>query len=126
MSSIPVNTTNAPQAIGPYSQAIKVGNMLFLSGQIALNPQTGVLLTDSIAQETHQIMQNIKAVLDAAGFNLAQVVKTSIFLSSMDHFNTVNEVYAGYFNANFPARETIAVSGLPRGANVEISMIAVK
>ena len=126
MSSIAIKTADAPQAIGPYSQAIKAGNMLFLSGQIALDPISGMLENESIAHETHRIMKNIKAVLQAAGFELKQVVKTSIFMSSMDHFSAVNEVYAGYFDSHFPARETVAVAGLPRGANVEISMIAVQ
>lgn len=121
-----IHTANAPQAIGPYSQAIQFGNMLFLSGQIAINPQLGELELKDITTETHRVMKNISAVLEAADYSLNHVVKTTIFLSSMDHFQEVNTVYASYFNDNFPARETVAVAGLPKNVNVEISMIAVK
>jgi 2-iminobutanoate/2-iminopropanoate deaminase len=121
-----IHTANAPQAIGPYSQAIQIGNMLFLSGQIAINPQLGELELKDITTETHRVMKNISAVLEAADYSLNHVVKTTIFLSSMDHFQEVNTVYASYFNDNFPARETVAVAGLPKNVNVEISMIAVK
>jgi 2-iminobutanoate/2-iminopropanoate deaminase len=121
-----IHTANAPQAIGPYSQAIQIGNMLFLSGQIAINPQLGELELKDITTETHRVMKNISAVLEAADYSLNNVVKTTIFLSSMDHFQEVNTVYASYFNDNFPARETVAVAGLPKNVNVEISMIAVK
>lgn len=119
-------TDKAPQAIGPYSQAVKSGSLIFLSGQIPINPQTGELETANVAVETHRIMKNILAVLEAAGYTLDDVVKTTIFLTSMSHFQTVNEVYASYFSGNFPARETVAVAGLPRNVNVEISMIASK
>jgi 2-iminobutanoate/2-iminopropanoate deaminase len=121
-----IHTANAPQAIGPYSQAIQVGNMLFLSGQIAINPQLGELEIENITAETHRVMKNISAVLDAATYELKHVVKTTIFLSSMDHFQEVNAVYASYFKENYPARETVAVAGLPKSVNVEISMIAIK
>lgn len=121
-----IHTANAPQAIGPYSQAIQIGNMLFLSGQIAINPQLGELELTDITTETHRVMKNISAVLEAADYSLNHVVKTTIFLSSMDHFQEVNTVYASYFNDNFPARETVAVAGLPKNVNVEIGMIAVK
>jgi len=121
-----IHTANAPQAIGPYSQAIQIGNMLFLSGQIAINPQLGELELTDITTETYRVMKNISAVLEAADYSLNHVVKTTIFLSSMDHFQEVNTVYASYFNDNFPARETVAVAGLPKNVNVEISMIAVK
>jgi 2-iminobutanoate/2-iminopropanoate deaminase len=121
-----IHTANAPQAIGPYSQAVQVGNMLFLSGQIAINPQLGELEMTDISTETHRVMKNIIAVLEAADFNLMQVAKTTIFLSSMSHFQDVNSVYASYFKDSYPARETVAVAGLPKNVNVEISMIAVK
>lgn len=121
-----IHTANAPQAIGPYSQAVQVGNLLFLSGQIAINPQLGELEMKDIPTETHRVMQNIIAVLEAADYNLSQVAKTTIFLSSMDHFQAVNTVYASYFKDSFPARETVAVAGLPKNVNVEISMIACK
>ena len=121
-----IHTANAPQAIGPYSQAVEVGNMLFLSGQIAINPQLGELEMPVITIETHRVMKNIIAVLEAADFNLTQVAKTTIFLSSMNHFQEVNTVNASYFKDTFPARETVAVAGLPKNVNVEISMIAIK
>lgn len=121
-----IHTANAPQAIGPYSQAVQVGNMLFLSGQIAINPQLGELEMKDIASETHRVMKNITAVLEAAGFNLSQVAKTTIFLSNMSLFQEVNNVYASYFSDSYPARETVAVAGLPKNVNVEISMIAIK
>jgi 2-iminobutanoate/2-iminopropanoate deaminase len=121
-----IHTANAPQAIGPYSQAVQMGNMLFLSGQIAINPQLGELELTDITTETNRVMKNIIAVLEAADFNLTQVAKTTIFLSSMNHFQEVNTVYASYFKDGYPARETVAVAGLPKNVNVEISMIAIK
>jgi 2-iminobutanoate/2-iminopropanoate deaminase len=121
-----IHTANAPQAIGPYSQAVQVGNMLFLSGQIAINPQLGELEMTDIITETHRVMKNVIAILEAADFNLTQVAKTTIFLSSMNHFQEVNTVYASYFKDSYPARETVAVAGLPKNVNVEISMIAIK
>jgi 2-iminobutanoate/2-iminopropanoate deaminase len=119
-----INTSNAPAPIGPYNQAVKANGMLFISGQVCFNPTTGELMMDDILQETNQVMQNLKAILDEAGINFSNVVKTTIFLSDMSLFTRVNEVYATYFTDNFPARETVAVKGLPRGVNVEISMIA--
>ena len=120
-----INTPNAPAPIGPYSQAVLKGNMLYMSGQIAINSSTGALVMDSIEAETHQVLQNAKAVLEAAGMNFDHVLKTSIFLSSMDNFGVVNTVYASYFDeATAPARETVEVSKLPKNVNVEISMIA--
>ena len=121
-----IHTANAPQAIGPYSQAVQMGNMLFLSGQIAINPQLGELEITDVTEETNRVMKNILAVLEAADFNLTQVAKTTIFLSSMNHFQEVNTVYASYFKDSYPARETVAVAGLPKNVNVEISMIAIK
>ncbi|HEY4156104.1 MAG TPA: RidA family protein [Puia sp.] len=120
-----INTPDAPAPIGPYSQAVQVDQMLFLSGQVAINPQTGNLETADIQTETRQVMNNLKAVLQAAGMDFSQVVKTSIFLSDMTWFAAVNEAYGKYFSSDFPARETIAVKTLPKGVNVEISMIAV-
>ncbi|MFN5318499.1 MAG: RidA family protein [Bacteroidia bacterium] len=119
-----IHSQNAPAPIGPYSQAVKVGSMLYLSGQIALDPYTGLMLQDSIEQETTQVMANIKAILSAAGIDFSAVVKTSIFLSDMNLFGAVNAVYEQYFKTDFPARETVQVAGLPKNANVEISVIA--
>lgn len=119
-----INTENAPAPIGPYNQAVHVGNLLFISGQIALKPGSGELAMADIIEETHQVMQNLKAILTEAGTNFDNVVKTTIFLSDMALFGQVNEIYGKYFNGDFPARETIAVKGLPKNVNVEISMIA--
>lgn len=119
-----IQTQNAPAPIGPYNQAIEAGGMLFISGQIALDPQTGTLIMDTVETETEKVMQNLQAILLEADLSFEHVVKTSIFLSDMAHFTTVNTIYARYFSANYPARETVAVAGLPRGVNVEISMIA--
>ncbi|HRG87754.1 MAG TPA: RidA family protein [Chitinophagales bacterium] len=119
-----IETTEAPAAIGPYSQAVKTGNLLFVSGQIPLNPQTGTLITDGIEAETHQVMKNLQAILTAAGTTLEAVVKTTIFLKNMDDFANVNTVYASYFTGNYPARETVEVSRLPKDARVEISVVA--
>jgi len=123
MKSI-VYTQNAPNPIGPYSQAVKAGNMLFISGQIAIDPVTNELVRGDVKSEAIQVMRNISALLEESDFTFADVVKTSIFLSSMDHFAIVNEIYGSYFQANFPARETIAVLGLPKNVNVEISITA--
>ncbi|CAL1520896.1 RidA family protein [Chitinophaga sp. MM2321] len=121
-----INTTNAPAPIGPYNQAVKAGNMLFVSGQIALDPASGQLVTLGIADETHQVMKNIQAVLTAADMGFNEVVKTTIFLTDMNTFPQVNEVYGSYFTDNYPARETVQVAALPKGVNVEISVIAAK
>lgn len=121
-----INTTNAPAPIGPYNQAVQAGGFLFLSGQVAINPASGELVQSSISEETHQVMRNIKAVLLEASYGLEDVVKTTIFLSDMALFAAVNEVYGSYFERDFPARETVAVKGLPKGVNVEISMTAFK
>ncbi len=114
-----------PTPIGPYSQAVIANGFLFASGQVAFNPATGELVLTDILSETKQVMENIKAVLDEAKLSFAHVVKTSIFLSDMQLFAQVNEVYASYFTADFPARETVAVKTLPRNVNVEISITAV-
>jgi 2-iminobutanoate/2-iminopropanoate deaminase len=120
-----INTTEAPAAIGPYSQAVLVGDTLYCSGQIAINPNTGDLVIDSIQAETEQVMRNIKAVLKAADMDFSNVVKCSIFMSSMEHYGDINAVYATYFSENPPAREAVAVKTLPKEVNVEISLIAV-
>jgi 2-iminobutanoate/2-iminopropanoate deaminase len=120
-----INTKNAPAPIGPYSQAVKINNMLFISGQVAFEPATGELITINIIKETNQVMHNIMNILSAAGMDFTHVVKTSIFLTDMNNFAMVNEVYAQYFAGDFPARETIEVSALPKNVSVEISMIAV-
>ncbi len=121
-----VNTVNAPAPIGPYSQAVAAGGFLFLSGQIALNPASGELVTSDIKTETKQVMENIKAILQEAGADFSHVIKTTIFLMDMQNFAQVNEVYGTYFSDNFPARETVQVAGLPKGVNVEISVTAIK
>ena len=121
-----INTNNAPAPIGPYSQAIVAGNLLFVSGQIPINPATGELVKDDIKTETKQVMENIKAILTEAGADFSNIVKTSIFLTDMQNFAHVNEVYGNYFTDQFPARETVQVSGLPKGVNVEISVTAIK
>lgn len=121
-----IKTENAPKPIGPYNQAVIAGNYMFMSGQIALNPKTGDLILNNIVDETVQVMENLKAVLDEANLSFENVVKTTIFLSSMDDFKSVNEVYGSYLtNETAPARETVEVSKLPVGVNVEISMIAI-
>ncbi len=121
-----IQTTDAPQAIGPYSQAVMVENTLYCSGQIAINPKTNELVLDSIQLETHQVLKNVGAVLNAAGCDYDDVVKVSIFMASMDDYAEVNKVYAEYFTKNPPAREAVAVKTLPKNVNVEISVIAVK
>lgn len=124
MSKTIVNTDKAPAPIGPYSQAVKAGEFLFLSGQIALIPGTLELKNGNITEETAQVMENLEAVLEKAGFNFSNVVKTTIFLKEMSFFAEVNAEYGKYFVKDFPARETVAVKSLPKDVNVEISMIA--
>jgi 2-iminobutanoate/2-iminopropanoate deaminase len=126
MSKQIINTKNAPAPIGPYNQAILAGNMLFISGQIALKPSENILANADIIEETHQVMQNLKAILSEAGMDFNNVAKTTIFLSDMELFGQVNEIYGKYFDGDFPARETVAVKGLPKNVNVEISMIALQ
>lgn len=122
-----IRTDKAPAAIGPYSQAIRSGNFLFLSGQIALDPATGTYDAGSdIRTETERVMENIRAVLDASGFTFAQIVKCTIFLRDMADFQEVNAVYGSYFREDPPARETVAVAGLPKNVRVEISAIAAR
>jgi 2-iminobutanoate/2-iminopropanoate deaminase len=121
-----INTTNAPAPIGPYSQAIAAGNFVFVSGQIPMDPSTGDIVSENIKAETIQVMENIKAILSEAGLGFDHIVKTSIFLTDMQAFAQVNEVYGSYFTSEFPARETVQVSALPKNVNVEITVIAVK
>lgn len=124
MSKQIINTTNAPAAIGPYSQAVKSGNLLFVSGQIPIDPATGNLVSGSIEEETHRIMKNLQAILTEAGGDFSNVLKATIFIKNMGDFGKINEVYASYFADNYPARETVEVARLPKDVNVEISVIA--
>jgi 2-iminobutanoate/2-iminopropanoate deaminase len=122
-----INTSKAPAPIGPYNQAVLVGNMLYTSGQIALHPETMALVIDDIKTETKQVMENMKEVLAAANMTFDNVIKSSIFVSDMHNFALINEVYGSYFDeATAPARETVEVANLPKFVNVEISMTAVK
>jgi len=122
-----ISTNKAPQPIGPYSQAVLVGNTLYTSGQIALNPETDELVIDTIQEETTQVMENLKSVLEAANMTFENVIKSSIFISDMNSFRAINSVYGNYFEqSTAPARETIEVANLPKFVNVEISVIAVK
>ena len=119
-------TEKAPAPIGPYNQAVLIGNTLYTSGQIAINPTTGDLVIETIEEETKQVMENMTAVLDAAGMTFENVVKSTIFISNMNDFATINSIYGGYFNEKTaPARETVQVACLPKNVNVEISMIAI-
>ena len=121
-----IQTTQAPEPIGPYNQAIFAGDTLYISGQICIDPPSGELKNRDLQEETHRVMQNLKSILSEAGLNFGHVVKTTIFLIDMKKFGEVNEIYGKYFEGNFPARETVQVSALPKFVNVEISMIATK
>lgn len=126
MKKIIINTKNAPAPIGPYNQAIKIDNMLFVSGQVAVNPKSNELIQSSISDETDQVMKNLSAILEEADMDFRNVVKTTIFLSNMSYFNEVNNIYGSYLKkGQEPARETVAVKTLPKEVNVEISIIAV-
>ncbi len=120
-----IQTKEAPSAIGPYSQAVKINGMLFTSGQIAINAKTGELEIDDLTHETNLVMNNLKAVLNQADMDFNNVVKTTIFLKNMNDFALVNEIYASFFKGDYPARETVQVAKLPKNVNIEISMIAV-
>ena len=121
-----IQTNDAPSPIGPYNQAVQVGNILYTSGQVALNPATGNLEMESIETETEQVMKNLNAILTAANTSFANVVKTTIFITDMANFARINAVYGKFFDeATAPARETVQVAGLPRGVNIEISMMAI-
>jgi 2-iminobutanoate/2-iminopropanoate deaminase len=120
-----IKTDKAPAPIGPYNQAVKTSDHLYISGQIPIDPATNELIEGSIKDEAHRVMQNLQAILEEAKLTFEHVVKTTIFLSDMNLFAAVNEIYGSYFKGDYPARETVAVKGLPKGVNVEISMIAV-
>ncbi len=121
-----IQTNDAPTPVGPYSQGVMTGNMLFTSGQVGIDAASGKLITENIESETKQVMKNLNTILTKAGFDFSHVVKVTIFMKDMDLFKRMNEVYSTYFSADFPARETVGVVRLPLDANVEISMIAVK
>ncbi|HOK55102.1 MAG TPA: RidA family protein [Armatimonadota bacterium] len=125
MSKKIIETSTAPKAIGPYSQAVKAGGLIFVSGQIPINPNTNELVSGSIETETTHVMENLKAILSAAGATLADVVKTTIYLADMGDFAKVNEVYGSYFTGSYPARATVQVAGLPKGVRVEIDAVAI-
>jgi 2-iminobutanoate/2-iminopropanoate deaminase len=120
-----IHTKNAPEPIGPYSQAIQAGGFVFVSGQVGKDPVTGAMKNETIQVEALMVMTNVKNVLEAAGLTMANIVKTTIFLSNMDDFSQVNEVYGSFFTGNYPARETVQVSRLPLNANIEVSVVAV-
>ncbi|MBB5397108.1 RidA family protein [Mucilaginibacter sp. AK015] len=121
-----INTSNAPAPIGPYSQAVAAGGLLFVSGQVPINPTSGEVITTGITDEAKMVMENLKAILTEAGVGFDSIIKTTIFLTDMQTFAQVNDVYGSYFSTDFPARETVQVSALPKGVNVEISVIALK
>jgi 2-iminobutanoate/2-iminopropanoate deaminase len=126
MSKKIIHTPEAPLPIGPYSQAVQAGDLLFVSGQIAIDPASNELISGDVKAEADRVMKNLQAILQASGYSFEHIIKTSIFLRDMADFATVNEVYGSYFSGNFPARETVAVLGLPKNVNVEISVIASK
>ena len=121
-----INTKNEPAPIAPYNQAILINGTLYISGQICIDPSSGSLKNKDIQEETHQSMQNLKAILTEAGMSFDNVVKTTIFITDMKQFSEINEIYGKYFSGDFPARETVQVSALPKFVNVEISMVAVQ
>ena len=121
-----ITTSHAPQAIGPYSQAVSCGDYIFCSGQIPVDPKTGEIVSEDIVKQTHQVMQNIQAVLNEAGANFDHVVKSTIYLQDLQNFSKVNEVYAEYLTPPYPARATVEVAALPKGAGVEIEVMAHK
>lgn len=120
-----INTSSAPKAIGPYSQAIKCGNLIFCSGQIPINPQSGEIVSNDIKNQAHQVMQNIGAILQANGVSFNNIIKTTIFLKDLNDFNIVNEIYSSYLQPPYPARSTVEVSKLPKDVKIEIECIAV-
>lgn len=126
MSKEIIHTSEAPAPIGPYSQAVKAGNTLYVSGQIAIDAESGEMVNENITEETHQVMKNMEAILREGGYSFQDVVKCSIFVKNMGDFATVNEAYGQYFKSNPPARETVEVARLPKDVQVEISCIAVK
>jgi len=118
-----INTGKAPAPIGPYSQAVRAGNLVFVSGQICIDPATGELKNADIKEEAKQVMENLKSIINEAGMDFDNVIKTTIFLTNMNDFPVVNEIYGSYFRSDFPARETVAVAALPKFVNVEISVV---
>ena len=126
MERIIIRTNKAPEPIGPYNQAVLAGDTLYISGQICIDPASGELKNKNLNEETHQVMQNLKTLLIEANMGFNHVVKTTIFITDMNRFKEINDVYGSYFDGDFPARETVQVAALPRFVNVEISMIAVK
>lgn len=121
-----IKTDKAPAPIGPYNQAVKAGNTLYISGQVAIDPATNEVKKGDVTEETHLVMKNLQAILTEAGYSFGNVVKSTIFIIDMNDFGKINEVYGSYLDGNYPARETVQVAGLPKGVNVEIAMIAVK
>lgn len=121
-----INTQAAPAPIGPYNQGVLANGTLYISGQVCIDPHTGNLKNRDIQEETHQVMQNLKAILAEASMSFSNVVKTTIFITDMNQFSEINEIYGKYFSGDFPARETVQVSALPKSVNIEISMIAVQ
>lgn len=121
-----IKTNNAPEPVGPYSQAVRVGNTLYLAGQIAIRPESGEMVTTTIEEEAQQVMHNLQAVLQEAGMDMSHVVKTTIYMTDLNNFGKVNEIYGSYFGEIPPARVTVGVASLPKGANLEISMVAVE
>jgi len=124
LSKVVVNTDKAPAAIGPYSQAVKAGNFMFISGQIPINPSTGEVVSEDIKDQTEQCLKNLRSICESAGLTLNNVVKTTIFITNISEFAKVNEVYGGFFKKNTPARACVEVSALPKGVKVEIEAIA--
>ncbi len=120
-----VSTTEAPAAVGPYSQAVRIGSMLYTAGQIPLDPKTGVIVSEDIAEQTRRVMDNLTAILHAEGMTFDNIIKTTVFMTDLGQFATMNEVYASYFKSEPPARSTVQVTALPKGARVEIEVIAV-
>ncbi|MFC2136661.1 RidA family protein [Bacteroidota bacterium] len=121
-----ISTNNAPQAIGPYSQAVEVNNMLFISGQISINPEAGKIVEGGIQEQTKQVLENLKGILNEAGYSVENVVKTTCYLSNMNNFKEMNEVYSTVFTSNYPARAAFEVSRLPMDVLIEIEAIAIK
>ena len=125
MEKVIVNTANAPAAIGPYSQAVRVGNLLYTSGSIPIVPETGNVVEGGVEEQTKQAIENLKAIIEAAGSDLSKVIKTTVFIKDMNQFGKINEIYAGYFTKNQPARSTVEVARLPKDVLVEIECIAI-
>ena len=121
-----ISSKNAPEVIGPYSQAVQMGNIIFLSGQIAINPETNKMVTDDFEKETRQVLDNIKAVLKEAGYEMKHIVKATVYLTDLDNYSKLNKIYSSYFDGDYPARVAVEIDELPKKANIEISVIAKK